>query len=179
MWCTARNLCFNKSFKSNCTISTRILNLRVWFKKWSNWTSGAKVGQKNPTPTPSVVRNPTPPKNLRLRNPGKRGSGLSRRVWNTTLLCYGFRAHIHSQHTWKANAFSSVKPPSLRSGRVIQALADIVQHNLKAKPRAMRNVTAGRTLDAPGLSVRFTMTSSSTHSLIYCRLARKVARRID
>jgi len=24
---------------------------------------------KNPTPTPSVVRNPTAPKNLRLRNP--------------------------------------------------------------------------------------------------------------
>ena len=42
---------------------------RVWFKKWSNWTF--EVGQKNPTPTPSVVRNPTatPPKNLRLRYP--------------------------------------------------------------------------------------------------------------
>jgi len=41
----------------------------VWCKKWPNWTSG--VGQKNPTPTPSTVRNstPTPPKNLRLRNP--------------------------------------------------------------------------------------------------------------
>jgi len=25
---------------------------------------------KNPTPIPSVVRNPTPPKNLRLCNPG-------------------------------------------------------------------------------------------------------------
>ena len=28
-------------------------------KKWSNWTSGLGVGQKNPTPTPSVLRNPT------------------------------------------------------------------------------------------------------------------------
>jgi len=54
------------SFKRNCTISTEILNLGVC-KKWSDWTSG--VGQKNPTPTPSVVSNPapTPPKNLRLR----------------------------------------------------------------------------------------------------------------
>jgi len=34
-------------------------------KKWSNWTSGVGVGQKSPTPTPSVVRDPTPPKNLR------------------------------------------------------------------------------------------------------------------
>jgi len=64
MWFTARNLCFSKSFKRNCTISTGIPNSRVWFKKWSNWTS--RVGQKNPTLTPSVVRNPTPPKNLRL-----------------------------------------------------------------------------------------------------------------
>ena len=44
-------------------------NLEVWYKKWSSWASGIGVGQKNPTPTPSVVRNPTPPKNLRLRNP--------------------------------------------------------------------------------------------------------------
>jgi len=39
--------------------STGIPNLRVWRKKWSNWTSGAGIGQKNPTPTPSVFRNPT------------------------------------------------------------------------------------------------------------------------
>jgi len=40
--------------------------LGVWCKKWPNWTFG--VGQKNPTTTPSVVRNPTPtpPKKLRL-----------------------------------------------------------------------------------------------------------------
>jgi len=56
---TARNLCFNKSFKRNCTISTGIPNLGVWCEKWSNWASG--VGQKNSTPTPSVVMNPTPP----------------------------------------------------------------------------------------------------------------------
>jgi len=47
------------------TISTGIPNLGVWFKKWSDWTSG--VGQKNPTP--NVVRNPIPSKNVRLRNP--------------------------------------------------------------------------------------------------------------
>jgi len=64
----SKNPCFNKSFKRNCTISTGSPNLRVWCKKWSNWTSGVGVGQKNPTPC--VVRNPTPPKNLRLRNPG-------------------------------------------------------------------------------------------------------------
>ena len=41
-------------------------------KKWSSWTSGVGVGHKDPIPTPIVVRNPTPPKNLRhrLRNPG-------------------------------------------------------------------------------------------------------------
>ena len=60
LWCTARNLCFNKSFKRNCTISTLIPNLGVWCKKWFIWTLG--VGEKNPTPTPSVVKNPTPPK---------------------------------------------------------------------------------------------------------------------
>ena len=65
-WCTAKNLCFNKSFKRNCTILTGIPNLRVWCKKWSNWTFGVAVGQQNPTSTSSVVRNPTPPINLRL-----------------------------------------------------------------------------------------------------------------
>jgi len=60
---------FQQSFKRNCT-STGIPNLGVWYKKWSNWTSG--VEQKNPTPTPSVVRCPatTGPKTLQLRNPG-------------------------------------------------------------------------------------------------------------
>ena len=58
------------ALNGNCTISTGIPNLDVWCKKWSNWTYG--VGQKNPTPTPSVVRNLTPLKNLRLwlRNSG-------------------------------------------------------------------------------------------------------------
>jgi len=46
LWYTARNLCFNKSFKRNCTISTGILNLRVWCKTWSYWTPGVGVGQK-------------------------------------------------------------------------------------------------------------------------------------
>jgi len=61
-WCRAINLCFNKSFKRNCTISTGNPNLGAWCKKWSNWTSGVVVGQKNATPALSVVRNPTPPK---------------------------------------------------------------------------------------------------------------------
>jgi len=39
----------------------------VWCKK-SKCTSG--VGQKNPTQAPGVDRNPTPRKNLRLRNSG-------------------------------------------------------------------------------------------------------------
>ena len=69
-WCTARSLYFNECFKRNCTISTGIPNLGVWCKKRSNWTCG--VGQKIllSTPTLSVVRNRTPGKNLRLRNPG-------------------------------------------------------------------------------------------------------------
>ena len=54
-----QEICFNKSFKRNCTISTGIPNFGVWFKKWSNWTPG--IGQKNPTPL----------KNFRLRNPDK------------------------------------------------------------------------------------------------------------
>jgi len=68
-WYTARSLCFNKNLKRNCTISTEIPNLGVCCKIVSKWTS--EVGQRNPTPTPSVVRNPTPnpPKNLPLRNP--------------------------------------------------------------------------------------------------------------
>ena len=32
----------------------------MWCKKWSNWTSGVGIGQKNLTSPPSVVRNPTP-----------------------------------------------------------------------------------------------------------------------
>ena len=67
------SMCFNKSLKRNCTISTGISNFEVWYKKWFSWTSAVGVGQNNPTPTPtpSVLRNPnrTTPKNLRLRNP--------------------------------------------------------------------------------------------------------------
>jgi len=37
-------LCFNKSSKGNCTISTGVSNLGVWCKKWSYWTF--RVGQK-------------------------------------------------------------------------------------------------------------------------------------
>jgi len=56
-WCTARILCCNKSFQRNCTISTGIPDLKVRCKKWFNWTSGGGVGQKNPTPTSSVLSN--------------------------------------------------------------------------------------------------------------------------
>jgi len=55
-----------KVSKEIVPFQTGIPNLGVWCKKWSNWTSGVGVGQTNPTPTPSVARNPTPPKNLRL-----------------------------------------------------------------------------------------------------------------
>ena len=41
--CTVRNICFNKSFKRDCTIWRGIPNLKVWWKKWSDWTS--RVGQ--------------------------------------------------------------------------------------------------------------------------------------
>jgi len=58
-------VCFNKTFKRNSTISTGIPNLGVWCKGWSNWTSG--VGRRSRTP--SVLRNPTPPKNPRLCKP--------------------------------------------------------------------------------------------------------------
>ena len=50
------------------------------------------------------------------------------------------------------NVLSSEKPPSLRQGSIIQALTGHVQHNLKAKPRSMWNVFAGRTLDIPSLT---------------------------
>ena len=59
------NLCFNKSFKRNCSRSpTGVLVLL-----------GIVVGvllllsEKENCRSPSVVRNPTPPRNLRLRNP--------------------------------------------------------------------------------------------------------------
>jgi len=45
----------------------------VWCKDLSNWTSG--VGQK--IPTPDVVRNLTPPKHLRLRDPDCQAAWLS------------------------------------------------------------------------------------------------------
>jgi len=49
-------------------MSIRIPNLGVLCQKWSNWTSRVEVRQKNPTLTPSVVRNltPTQPRNFRL-----------------------------------------------------------------------------------------------------------------
>ena len=62
---TARILCFNKSFIRNCTVSTGIPNLECDGKS-INWTPDVGVGQKNPTPTPMVVRILTPPRNLQL-----------------------------------------------------------------------------------------------------------------
>ena len=57
---------FLQKFQKNCVISPGIPVSGVSCKKSSNWTSG--VGQKIPTSTPSVARNPTPtpPKILRL-----------------------------------------------------------------------------------------------------------------
>jgi len=68
---------FQQKFQKNGTILTGIPNLGVWCKKLSDCSSGVGGGHENPTPTPSIVRNPTPapPKKndslqLRLRNPG-------------------------------------------------------------------------------------------------------------
>ena len=77
-WFTARNICFNKSFKRNCTISKGIPNLGLSCEKLSNWAPGAR--QKNPTPIASVVRNPSPTPSLRLR--------LRKPVADTALLSF-------------------------------------------------------------------------------------------
>jgi len=34
----SKNYLFQQKFQKNGTISTGILNLGVWHKKWSNWT---------------------------------------------------------------------------------------------------------------------------------------------
>jgi len=67
----------------------------VWCKTWSNWTS--RVGQKNPTPTPSVVGGLTPPKNLQLCNPAMH-------YRDRTTNC----AHYCNIHTCANNAASDV-----------------------------------------------------------------------
>jgi len=75
-----QEICFNKSFKRNCTISTGIPNLGIGnscdVKNNPIGYPESESDKKSTTPTPSVVRNPTPtpPKNslrfrLRLRNP--------------------------------------------------------------------------------------------------------------
>jgi len=63
---TTRITCFNKSLKRNSNIATGIPNLRLWCKKWLNWTSGVEVGQKKLTLTLGFLRNLTltPPKKL-------------------------------------------------------------------------------------------------------------------
>jgi len=72
------------------TNSTGILYLGVWYKKWSNWSCGVGVGQKNPTSTPNVVRNPTLPKNLRLRHPVQHND-VSRGTGQRLVFLYCFR----------------------------------------------------------------------------------------
>jgi len=68
-WCTARNICFNKSFKRNVPFQQEFPLCDYDLKNDPNWTSGVGVGQNNPTPIPSVVRNPTPSKYLHLLTP--------------------------------------------------------------------------------------------------------------
>jgi len=66
----SKNSLFQQKFQKKLYHFNRNSNMGVWCKKWSDWTSGVGVRQKNPTPTPnpSVVRNPTPtpPKILRF-----------------------------------------------------------------------------------------------------------------
>ena len=57
---------FQQKFENKLFHFNRNSQLSSVCKKRSRWTTGVGVGQKNPTPAPSVVRNPTPPKNLRL-----------------------------------------------------------------------------------------------------------------
>jgi len=69
-WYTARILCFNKSFIRNCTNSTGILNLgEENDAKVIHLDFRSRSRIKYPTPTPSVVRNQTPPKSLRFVGP--------------------------------------------------------------------------------------------------------------
>ena len=63
----SRKSLFQQKFHKKLYYFNKNANLRVWCKRWFNWTSG--VGQKlQIRPTPSVVRNPTPtpPKKRRL-----------------------------------------------------------------------------------------------------------------
>jgi len=66
-WCTARNLCFNKKFQKKLYHFNRNSQLRSVMYKMIQLDIRSRT--KNPTPTRGVVGNPTPPKNLRLRNP--------------------------------------------------------------------------------------------------------------
>jgi len=54
-----QEICFNKSFKINCTISTGIPNFGVWYKNDPIGHPESESDKKNPTPAPKVVRNPT------------------------------------------------------------------------------------------------------------------------
>ena len=73
--CTARNLCFNRIFKRNYTISTGISNLEVWRKKWSNWTS--RVGQESLL---GIRLHPNNSDSWRLRDPDYYETTLKRYV---------------------------------------------------------------------------------------------------
>ena len=117
---TARILCFNKNFK-NRTISTGIPSLGLRCEKWSNWTSG--VGQKNPTPFPSVVMNPTPPKQLRLFATPQlwcTGTEVAREKWWATLpLRVLLSSTLWSSSTVEAHGFGLSVPKRKRTSQLV------------------------------------------------------------
>ena len=64
---------------------------------------------KDPTPTPSVVRNPTPPKNLRLRNPGNHfkpliTSEMNRVVLTFSIVCFQLIDVCGGRCLWKEHS---------------------------------------------------------------------------
>ena len=134
-------------------------------KKWSNWTSGVGVGLKNSTPTPSVVRNPTPtpPKNLRLlATPATTpqhcfwGVGLSTnwnaiqtirnctkfRHWKIILFCPPYSKNIRIKSRWKIILYYNTFLLVIGITMPERLLPTVVNHRPKAKTpmTTIRNV---------------------------------------
>ena len=59
-WCIARNLCFNKSFKRSCTISTGILNLGVHCDVKNDPIGHPESESENKSDSDSTQKPPTP-----------------------------------------------------------------------------------------------------------------------